>query len=95
MRLSLAGNEVDWMMKTSSPRTFSWISTKISMSAKRCTVALVSSTRIEAAMASASGRLLLPAISFMARSPGGGWVLRCGTVSTNSLPARKRGVTAP
>jgi hypothetical protein len=35
IRWSLAGKEVDWMTKTSSPRTFSWISTKISMSAKR------------------------------------------------------------
>ena len=37
IRWSLAGNDVDWMMKTSEPRTFSWISTKISMSAKRRT----------------------------------------------------------
>ena len=37
IRWSLAGNEVDWMTNTSSPRTFSWISTKISMSAKRRT----------------------------------------------------------
>jgi hypothetical protein len=42
IRWSLAGNDVDWMMKTSEPRTFSWISTKISMSAKRRTLALVS-----------------------------------------------------
>ena len=53
------------MTNTSSPRTFSWISTKTSMSAKRCTVALVSSTRSDAAMASARGRLLLPASSFI------------------------------
>src|SRR5687767_5413081 len=71
-KLSLAGYEVDWMMKTSSPRTFSWISTKISMSAKRCTVALVNSQSMEAAMASASGRLLLPAMSFMDRNPDNG-----------------------
>ena len=55
------------MTKTSSPRTFSWISTNTSMSAKRCTVALVSSTRSDAAIASASGRLLLPASSFIGR----------------------------
>ena len=42
IRLSLAGNDVDWMTNTSVPRTFSWISTKISMSAKRRTTALVS-----------------------------------------------------
>src|SRR5882762_5796178 len=35
IRWSLVGNDVDWMMKASEPRTFSWISTKISMSAKR------------------------------------------------------------
>jgi len=42
IRWSLAGNDVDWITKTSLPRTFSWISTKISMSAKRRTTALVS-----------------------------------------------------
>jgi len=42
IKLSLAGNDVDWITKTSVPRTFSWISTKISMSAKRRTTALVS-----------------------------------------------------
>jgi hypothetical protein len=42
IRLSLAGYDVDWMTNTSVPRTFSWISTKISMSAKRRTTALVS-----------------------------------------------------
>src|SRR5437762_3356021 len=35
IKLSFAGYEVDWTMKTSSPRTFSWISTKISMSEQR------------------------------------------------------------
>ncbi len=42
IRWSLVGNEVDWMMKTSWPRTFSWISTKTSMSAKRRTEARAS-----------------------------------------------------
>ena len=37
IRLSFAGKLVDWMTNTSSPRTFSWISTKISWSAKRRT----------------------------------------------------------
>jgi hypothetical protein len=35
IRWSLAGYDVDWRTNTSSPRTFSWISTKISWSAKR------------------------------------------------------------
>ncbi len=42
IRWSFAGNEVDWTMNTSSPRTFSWSSTKISMSAKRRTMHLAS-----------------------------------------------------
>ena len=42
IRWSFAGNDVDWMTNTSSPRTFSWISTKISMSAKRRTMHLAS-----------------------------------------------------
>ena len=40
IRWSLAGAEVDWMTNTSSPRTFSCTSTKISMSAKRRTMHL-------------------------------------------------------
>ena len=43
---SFAGYEVDWMTNMSAPRTFSWISTKISMSAKRRTTALVSGVPI-------------------------------------------------
>ncbi len=65
IRLSLAGYEVDWIRKTSSPRTFSWISTNTSMSANRRTVARVSGSPSKAATASASGRLLLPARSFI------------------------------
>ena len=42
IRLSLAGKEVDWMTNTSSPRTFSWISTNTSMSEKRRMLALIS-----------------------------------------------------
>ena len=42
IRWSFAGNEVDCSTNTSAPRTFSLISTKISMSAKRRTSALVS-----------------------------------------------------
>jgi hypothetical protein len=42
IKWSLAGAEVDWITNTSSPRTFSWTSTKISMSAKRRTTHLAS-----------------------------------------------------
>src|ERR1700738_4868900 len=65
IRWSLAGNEVDWMMKASEPRTFSWISTKISMSAKRRTTALVSGRRSQLAISSARAGLALPATSLM------------------------------
>src|SRR4051812_323184 len=65
IRWSLVGNDVDWMMKASEPRTFSWISTKISMSAKRRTTALVRGTPIPSAIAWASAGLELPAISLM------------------------------
>src|SRR5690349_8620888 len=66
IRLSFAGNEVDWMTKTSSPRTFSSISTKTSMSEKRRTLALVSGRFRYVEMASASGRLLLQVRIFIA-----------------------------
>src|SRR3954452_1384695 len=65
IRWSLAGNDVDWMMKTSEPRTFSWISTKISMSANRRTTALVSDRPRPSAMALASAGLELPASSLI------------------------------
>ena len=39
IKLSFAGYDVDWMTKVSSPRTFSSISTKHSMSEKRRTLA--------------------------------------------------------
>src|SRR5882724_10021271 len=65
IRWSLAGNDVDWMMKASEPRTFSWISTKISMSAKRRTTALVSGRLSPPAMACARDGLELPATSLM------------------------------
>src|ERR1700712_5231398 len=65
IRWSLAGNDVDWMMKTSEPRTFSWISTKISMSANRRTTALVSDRPRPSAMALASAGLELPATSLI------------------------------
>src|SRR5260370_25023845 len=59
IKLSFTGYEVDWMTKTSSPRTFSWISTKISISENRRTLALVNGRLRYGEMASASGRLLL------------------------------------
>src|SRR6188768_3615098 len=65
IRWSLAGNDVDWMMNTSEPRTFSWIWTKISMSAKRRTTALVSGRRSQLAISCARAGLELPATSLM------------------------------
>src|SRR5205085_7741603 len=52
-------------MNTSEPRTFSWISTKISMSAKRRTTALVSGSSSSPAMALAKAGLELPATSLI------------------------------
>src|SRR3981081_2394975 len=65
IKWSLAGNDVDWMMNTSEPRTFSWISTKISMSAKRRTTALVSGKCSQSEMCCARAGLELPATSLM------------------------------
>ena len=53
----------------SSPRTFSRISTKISLSENRRILALTSGSASLAEMASASGRLLLPVRIFMDRAP--------------------------
>ena len=53
------------MMKTSEPRTFSWISMKTSMSAKRRTLALVSDSCSQEAISCASSGLELPATSLM------------------------------
>src|SRR5206468_5816990 len=64
-RWSLAGNDVDWMMNASEPRTFSSTSTKISLSAKRRTLALVSGMSRPWAMAWASTGLELPATSLI------------------------------
>src|SRR6185312_15048111 len=66
IRWSLAGNEVDWITNTSEPRTFSWISTKISMSEKRRTTALVIGTSRWLAIAAARAGLELPATSLTA-----------------------------
>src|SRR5437764_7485286 len=65
IRWSLVGNDVDWMMKASEPRTFSWISTKISMSAKRRITALASVRPNPCAISSASAGLELPATSLI------------------------------
>src|ERR1700722_7552485 len=65
IRWSLAGNDVDWMMKASEPRTFSRISTKISLSAKRRRLALVSGRCSHSAMAFAITGLELPATSLI------------------------------
>ena len=55
------------MTNTSSPRTFSSMTTKTSLSAKRRTWALVSGSVQILAMASARARLELPASSFIDR----------------------------
>src|SRR4051794_40381899 len=65
IKWSLAGNDVDWMMKASEPRTFSWISTKISMSAKRRTTALASCRSRPLAISCAKTGLELPATSLI------------------------------
>src|SRR3954453_16357356 len=53
------------MMKTSEPRTFSWISTKISISAKRRTLDLVSDNSSAFAISLARTGLELPATSLI------------------------------
>src|SRR5882757_6511955 len=65
IRWSLVGNDVDWIMKASEPRTFSWISTKISMSAKRRITALASVRPSPWAISCASAGLELPATSLI------------------------------
>src|SRR4029077_19073364 len=65
IRWSLAGYDVDCRMNTSEPRTFSWISTKISMSANRRTTALVSARPRPSAICCASAGLELPATSLI------------------------------
>src|SRR4051794_18156791 len=69
IRVSLGGKDVDWMTNTSSPRTFSWISTNTSMSAKRRIEALVSGNSRISATASARGRLLLQDTIFIGQGP--------------------------
>src|SRR5271154_1008324 len=90
IRWSLAGNDVDWMMKASEPRTFSWISTKISMSAKRRTTALVSGRSSPLAIACASAGLEFPATSliepFLADIEASPRVLLDTTFSISGLP---------
>src|SRR3954452_16927783 len=53
------------MMKRSEPRTFSWISTKISISAKRRTLDLVSDNSSASAISCAKAGLELPATSLI------------------------------
>src|ERR1700739_3961766 len=66
IRWSLAGYDVDCRMKASEPRTFSWISTKISFSAKRRTTVLASGSPRPPAISFASIGLELPATILMA-----------------------------
>src|SRR5579872_993155 len=86
IRLSFAGYDVGWMTKTSSPRTFSWISTNTSMSEKRRTLASVSGMCRYAEIASASGRLALQARIFMSVSPS-------AAVRPDGPPQARRNVT--
>src|SRR5207253_10521193 len=65
IRWSLAGYDVDWITNTSEPRTFSWISTKISMSAKRRTTAFVGGMCSQSAICCACAGLELPATSLI------------------------------
>src|SRR5690348_839982 len=74
------------MTKTSSPRTFSWISTNTSMSEKRRTLASVSGMCRYAEIASASGRLALQARIFMSVSPS-------AAVRPEGPPQARRNVT--
>src|SRR5437016_2819593 len=60
IRLWLVGGQVDWTRKTSSPRTFSSILTKVSPSGKELTVHWPKSRPIDLAMARASGGLDVP-----------------------------------
>src|SRR5487761_576881 len=86
IRLSFAGYDVGWMTKTSSPRTFSWISTNTSISEKRRTLASVSGMCRYAEIASASGRLALQARIFMSVSPS-------AAVRPDGPPQARRNVT--
>jgi hypothetical protein len=60
IRWWFVGGLVDCTTKTSSPRTFSSIFTKVSPSGKELTVDFPSSTPMDAAMERASGRLAVP-----------------------------------
>src|SRR5438552_16348848 len=64
IRLWLVGGQVDWTRKTSSPRTFSSIFTKVSPSGNELTVHWPSSVPIDLAIARASGGLDVPAKIF-------------------------------
>src|SRR5258708_24608179 len=94
IKWSLAGNDVDWMMKTSEPRTFCWISTKISMSENRRTVALVSGRCSQSAISWASTGLELPVTSliepFLADIDASPRVLLDTTFSISRNPGNRR-----
>jgi hypothetical protein len=107
MRLSLTGVQVDWMMKTSDPRTTSLMVMAVSPSLNFPTTAAPSGNPIFAAISSASGRLELPAkilmslpCKFMKHAPpapdGGsaGWADRIRG-SRAGTPDRTAPVRAP
>src|ERR1700712_510013 len=94
IRWSLAGNDVDWMMKPSEPRTFSCISTKISMSANRRTTALVSDRSSPLPISWASAGLEVPATSliepFLADIDAAPRALLDTTFSISTNPGNRR-----
>jgi hypothetical protein len=73
------------MTKQSAPRTFSWISTNISMSAKRRTTALVSGVLRYSPIACARAGFELPATSLIAPFLPDIYQSSCGP----ALPARR------
>src|ERR1043166_9199794 len=81
------------MTNRSSPRTFSWISTKISWSAKRRTMHSASFMPRYAAIPSASVRLEFPATSFIVR-PAGGARGKCGERRGGAAALYQRRVSA-
>src|SRR4029077_4694763 len=98
IRWSLAGYDVDWMNKAAEPRTFSWISTKISMSAKRRTTALVSDRSSPLAISWASAGLELPVTSliepFLADIDASPRALLDTTFSISRNPQNRRVLTS-
>jgi len=64
IRLWFVGGDVGWMMKMSSPRTFSSIRTNVSPSGNGVTVILPSSVPMDLQMARARGSFAVPENTF-------------------------------